>query len=45
MTVREHFLVADRARSGKGALWKDLLFMGRPTAAERERARRRCSTC
>jgi branched-chain amino acid transport system ATP-binding protein len=38
MTVREHFLVADRARSGKGALWKDLLFMGRPTAAERERA-------
>jgi branched-chain amino acid transport system ATP-binding protein len=38
MTVREHFLVADRARSGKGALWKDLLFMGRPTGPERERA-------
>jgi len=38
MTVREHFLVADRARSGKGALWKDLLFMGRPTAGEKERA-------
>jgi branched-chain amino acid transport system ATP-binding protein len=38
MTVREHFLVADRARSGKGALWKDLLFMGRPTAGEHERA-------
>jgi branched-chain amino acid transport system ATP-binding protein len=38
MTVREHFLVADRARSGKGALWKDLLFMGRPTVGEKERA-------
>jgi branched-chain amino acid transport system ATP-binding protein len=38
MTVREHFLVADRARGGKGALWKDLLFMGRPTASEKERA-------
>ena len=38
MTVREHFLVADRARSGSGALWKDLCFMGRPSAAERERA-------
>jgi branched-chain amino acid transport system ATP-binding protein len=38
MTVREHFLVADRAQSGKGALWKDLCFMGRPTADERERA-------
>jgi branched-chain amino acid transport system ATP-binding protein len=38
MTVREHFLVADRARSGRGALWKDLCFMGRPSAGERERA-------
>jgi len=38
MTVREHFLVADRARSGRGALWKDLCFMGRPSADERERA-------
>jgi len=38
MTVREHFIVADRAHSGRGALWKDLLFMGRPSAAERERA-------
>src|SRR3954464_5308745 len=37
MTVREHFLVADRARTGRGALWKDLCFMGRPSAAERER--------
>jgi branched-chain amino acid transport system ATP-binding protein len=38
MTVREHFLVADRAHGGRGALWKDLCFMGRPTAGERERA-------
>jgi branched-chain amino acid transport system ATP-binding protein len=38
MTVREHFLVADRAQSGKGALWKDLCFMGRPTAPEQARA-------
>src|SRR4029077_17425008 len=26
------------ARTGRGALWKDLCFMGRPSAAERERA-------
>jgi branched-chain amino acid transport system ATP-binding protein len=38
MTPREHFLVADRARSGKGSLWKDLLFLGRPTRGEEERA-------
>jgi len=38
MTVREHFIVADRARTGRGALWKDLCFMGRPSPAERERA-------
>jgi branched-chain amino acid transport system ATP-binding protein len=38
MTLREHFLVAERARNGKGALWKDLLYMGRPTKAEHERA-------
>jgi branched-chain amino acid transport system ATP-binding protein len=38
MTIREHFLVAERARNGKGALWKDLLYLGRPTKAEHERA-------
>jgi branched-chain amino acid transport system ATP-binding protein len=38
MTPREHFLVAERVRNGRGALWKDLLFLGRPTSAEKERA-------
>jgi branched-chain amino acid transport system ATP-binding protein len=38
MSPREHFLVADRVRTGRGALWKDVLFMGRSTAEERERA-------
>ena len=38
MTPREHFLIAERVRARRGALWKDLLFMGRPTAEERERA-------
>jgi branched-chain amino acid transport system ATP-binding protein len=38
MSPREHFLIADRVRSGRGALWKDLVFMGRPTASERARA-------
>ena len=38
MTVREHFLVAERVRSGRGSLLKDLLFMGRPSADENERA-------
>src|ERR1700681_3295878 len=30
MSPREHFLVAERARNGRGALWKDVLFMGGP---------------
>jgi branched-chain amino acid transport system ATP-binding protein len=38
MTPREHFLVAERARNRSGALWKDLLFMGRPRPAEQLRA-------
>jgi branched-chain amino acid transport system ATP-binding protein len=38
MTPREHFLIADRIRSGKGALWKDMIHKGVPTAAEQERA-------
>jgi branched-chain amino acid transport system ATP-binding protein len=38
MSPREHFLVAERVRTGRGALWKDVLFMGRPNAEERESA-------
>jgi branched-chain amino acid transport system ATP-binding protein len=38
MTAREHFLVADRVHSGRGSLWKDLCFRGRPAPAELERA-------
>jgi len=38
MTPREHFLVTERARNGRGSLWKDMLFMGRPTADENTRA-------
>jgi branched-chain amino acid transport system ATP-binding protein len=38
MSPREHFLVAERVRNGGGALWKDVLFMGRPKAAEQARA-------
>jgi branched-chain amino acid transport system ATP-binding protein len=34
MTVKDHMLVAERARHGGGALWKDLLNMGRPTPDE-----------
>jgi branched-chain amino acid transport system ATP-binding protein len=38
MSPREHFLVAERVRNGRGALWKDVLFMGRPNAEERKNA-------
>jgi branched-chain amino acid transport system ATP-binding protein len=38
MTPREHFLVAERVRNGRGALWKDMLFLGRPSADENARA-------
>ena len=38
MTPREHFLVAERVRNGKGKLWKDMLFLGMPTAAEKDKA-------
>jgi branched-chain amino acid transport system ATP-binding protein len=34
MTVRDHLMVAERARQGNGRLWKDLLNMSKPTAAE-----------
>ncbi len=37
MTAREHLLVAERARRGDGALWKDLLGMGRPKRNELDR--------
>ncbi|HUY63299.1 MAG TPA: ABC transporter ATP-binding protein [Acidimicrobiales bacterium] len=37
LTVLEHLLVAERARRGNGALWKDLLNMSAPSADERRR--------
>jgi len=40
MSVRDHLLVAERARRGNGGLVKDLLNLGRPNADERERAQR-----
>jgi branched-chain amino acid transport system ATP-binding protein len=38
MSPRQHFLVAERVRNGRGALWKDMLFLGRPNADENARA-------
>jgi branched-chain amino acid transport system ATP-binding protein len=38
MSPREHFIVAERVRNGRGALWKDVLFRGRPNADEEARA-------
>jgi branched-chain amino acid transport system ATP-binding protein len=40
MTVREHFLVTERARRGTGRLWKDLLNLAKPTADEQALADR-----
>jgi len=40
MSPRQHMLVAERARRGTGALWKDVVGRGRPTASEQERAER-----
>jgi ABC-type branched-subunit amino acid transport system ATPase component len=37
MTVRDHLLVAERARHGRGRLWKDCLNLAQPTADERDR--------
>ncbi len=34
MTVRDHLLVAERARRGNGRLWKDMLNMSAPTTEE-----------
>src|SRR5437764_11784184 len=39
MTARDHLLLAERARRGTGALWKDLLNRGAPTEAEQAPAR------
>jgi len=36
-TVREHLLIAERIRNGRGAFWKDLLGLGRPARDEIER--------
>jgi len=37
MTPRDHFLVAERVRNGRGALWKDVLFLGGASADEKTR--------
>jgi ABC-type branched-subunit amino acid transport system ATPase component len=37
MTVRDHLLVAERARQGTGRLWKDCLNLAQQTSDERER--------
>jgi len=37
MLVREHLMVAERARRGEGRLWRDLLNMSKPTKDEVER--------
>jgi branched-chain amino acid transport system ATP-binding protein len=34
MSVRDHLLVAERARRGEGRLWRDLLNMSKPTGEE-----------
>jgi branched-chain amino acid transport system ATP-binding protein len=38
MTVREHLLVAERARRGEGRLWRDLLNLSAPLSGEIENA-------
>jgi branched-chain amino acid transport system ATP-binding protein len=40
MTVRDHLLVAERARSRTGRLWKDLCNMSSPTAEEYDKVER-----
>jgi branched-chain amino acid transport system ATP-binding protein len=37
-TVREHLLIADRVRHGRGSLWRDLIGLSRPTRDEIARA-------
>jgi branched-chain amino acid transport system ATP-binding protein len=38
MTPREHLLVTERVRAGKGRLWKDVIGRGRPQPGEKRRA-------
>ena len=45
MTVRDHLLVAERARLGTGRLWKDLLNLAQPTADERRSVSTARSSC
>jgi branched-chain amino acid transport system ATP-binding protein len=40
MTVRDHLLVAERARLGTGRFWKDVLNLSKPTSDENERTER-----
>jgi branched-chain amino acid transport system ATP-binding protein len=40
MTVRDHLLVAERARLGTGRFWKDVLNLSRPSADEEARTER-----
>ena len=40
MTVRDHLLVAERARLGTGRFWKDVLNLSKPTSDENERTDR-----
>jgi branched-chain amino acid transport system ATP-binding protein len=40
MTVRDHLLVAERARLGTGRFWKDVLNRSKPTSDENERTDR-----
>jgi branched-chain amino acid transport system ATP-binding protein len=37
MTVRDHLLVAERARLGTGRFWKDVLNLSKPTSDENDR--------
>ena len=37
MSVRDHLLVAERARRGEGRLWRDLLNLSKPTTDELDR--------
>ncbi len=43
MTVRDHLLVAERARLGTGRFWKDALNLSKPTADENARTDRTLS--
>ena len=43
MTVRDHLLVAERARLGTGRFWKDVLNLSKPTADENARTERTLS--